>query len=294
MRFLFFLLPQNGADVLSSVAHLVSRYVFHDISRKGWKGWSGNIMKNMKKKSAIAFLLFGVMFFITSPRLIDANSNNGAYIAWYMYPITQPYNVHGERGEDLGTPEGTPITSLVSGQLVGAGFYGGGGVVTVRTTLNGHLADFYVQHLDSIVNVRLCQYGYCGGQYVHRGELLGYSGGDCNWHYGPGFGRFNACASKLSDGSHIEVGINPPWYGIWGPYPHPGRNYNPYSTILALINEGPYVSSSTLIYVVRQGDTLTSIALKYHVSWYYIYQLNRSAIGANPNRIYPGEKLRVG
>jgi hypothetical protein len=189
------------------------------------------------KKAMIASVvcLSGVLLLLSS-LLVHVQSARAASYAWYMYPITQYYNGVTEMGEDLGTPQGTPITSLVSGQLVGAGFYAGGGVVTVRTTLNGAPADFYVQHLDSIVNVGLCQYGDCGGQTVYRGELLGYSGGDCNWHYGPGYGYFNPCVAGFSNGPHTEVGINPPWYGIWGTYPQPGPNYNPYWTILALIN----------------------------------------------------------
>jgi LysM repeat protein len=274
-------------------------YILHDVSKKGW---NGNIMRK-GVVPLVAFLvvtfLTGVLFLIRSP-MVNAHSNAVASLAWYMYPITRPYHVAGEMGEDIGTPQGTPITSLVSGRLVGAGFYGGGGVVTVRTTLNGARADFYVQHLDRIVNVDLCQYGNCGDQYVSRGELLGYSGGDCKWHYGPGFGKFNACANHFSNGPHTEVGINPPWYGIWGPYPHPGRNYNPHSTVLALINDpdgqGDSSSSSASAsdtYVVQRGDTLVSIGRKYHLSWYQIYQLNRSVIGSNPNRIYPGERLKV-
>jgi hypothetical protein len=214
---------------------------------------------------AVAPVLAGILLFASSP-LVDAQTNKDAYLAWYMYPVTQYYNGATEFGEDLGTPEGTPITSLVSGLLEGAGFYGGGGVVTVRTTLNGAPADLYVQHLDSIVNVGLCAYGACGGQYVTAGELLGYSGGDCNWHFGPGFGSFNPCAAGFSNGPHTEVGINPPWYGIWGPYPQPGPNYNPRATLLALINGTGNAYYNTFIYVVRVGDTLASIAGRYHLS----------------------------
>jgi hypothetical protein len=188
-----------------------------------------------KAMAAIVVCLSGVLLLTSSPPA-HAKSNSAAFYAWYQYPISQYYNGASEMGEDLGTPRGTPITSLVSGRLAGAGFYAGGGVVSVRTTLNGATADLYVQHLDSIVNVGLCQFGSCGGQYVYRGELLGYSGGDCHWHYGPGYGNFNPCAAGLSYGPHTEVGINPPWSGIWGPYPQPGPNYNPYRTILALSN----------------------------------------------------------
>jgi hypothetical protein len=191
------------------------------------------------KKAIVALVtsLLGVLLPISS-FVVLAYSHTATSLAWATYPITQPYAPPREFGEDLGTPQGTPITSLVSGRLVGAGFYAGGGVVTVRTSLNGRLADLYVQHLDRIVNVKLCQYGNCGHQYVFRGELLGYSGGDCSWHYGPGFGKFNPCASGLSTGPHTEVGINPPWYGLWGPIPHPGPNYNPYRTVLALSHDG--------------------------------------------------------
>jgi len=53
---------------------------------------------------------------------VDAQSSKVTYLAWYMYPITQYYNGATEFGEDLGTPEWTPVTSLVSGWLVGADF----------------------------------------------------------------------------------------------------------------------------------------------------------------------------
>ena len=190
----------------------------------------------MKKvMCAVVVCLSGVLLLISS-LVVHVQPAHADSYGWYTYPVTQYYNGYYEVGEDLATPEGTPIISLVSGQLVGAGFYAGGGVVSVRTTLNGATADLYVKHLDSIVNVGLCQFGNCGGQTVYSGELLGYSGGDCNWHYGPGYGYFNPCAAGFSGGQHTEVGINPPWYGIWGPYPQPGPNYDPYWTILSLFN----------------------------------------------------------
>src|SRR5690242_10942552 len=106
----------------------------------------------MKKVMVVVVvLLTGVLLLVSSPSA-HAQSHKASSPAWYMNPITQYYNGTYEMGEDLGTPQGTPIISLVSGRLVGAGFYGGGGVVTVQTTLNGATADLYVQHLDSIVN----------------------------------------------------------------------------------------------------------------------------------------------
>ena len=46
-------------------------------------------------------------------------------------------------------------------------------------------------------------------------------------------------------------------------------------------------------YVVKKGDTLTSIAKKYNTTWRSIYNKNKSVIGNNPNKIYPGQVLTI-
>jgi LysM repeat protein len=46
------------------------------------------------------------------------------------------------------------------------------------------------------------------------------------------------------------------------------------------------------IYVVRPGDTLSSIASRYCMSWQELYNLNSSVV-SNPNQLYPGMQLRV-
>jgi LysM repeat protein len=43
-------------------------------------------------------------------------------------------------------------------------------------------------------------------------------------------------------------------------------------------------------YLVRRGDTLSRLAGNH---WRAVWQLNRSTIGNNPNRIYPGQRLRL-
>lgn len=48
------------------------------------------------------------------------------------------------------------------------------------------------------------------------------------------------------------------------------------------------------VYVVRVGDTLSSIAARYHLrGWETLYQINRHVIGDNPNQIRPGERLEI-
>lgn len=48
-------------------------------------------------------------------------------------------------------------------------------------------------------------------------------------------------------------------------------------------------------YVVRSGDTLGRIAARYDVDggWRALYKRNRQVVGANPNMIYPGQRLDV-
>lgn len=52
---------------------------------------------------------------------------------------------------------------------------------------------------------------------------------------------------------------------------------------------------STQEYTVKKGDTLTAIAKRLTGSsnWKQIYNANRSVIGGNPNRIYPGQRLII-
>jgi nucleoid-associated protein YgaU len=48
-------------------------------------------------------------------------------------------------------------------------------------------------------------------------------------------------------------------------------------------------------YIVRSGDTLSSIATKQSVSggWSALYRLNKAMIGADPNRIRVGLRLAL-
>lgn len=46
-------------------------------------------------------------------------------------------------------------------------------------------------------------------------------------------------------------------------------------------------------YVVKKGDTLSSIAQKYNTTWKNIYNKNKNIIGNNPNLIVPGQVLVI-
>lgn len=132
----------------------------------------------------------------------------------WLGEITQPFGVHGETGVDIGLPYHTPVYALTSGPVLGSGYYGGGGVVSQKSPLNllnlitGQESVYY-QHLD--------ENAVSAGQYVPRGGLIGYSGGQIGYGHHPS-------DPKFSSGPHIEVGINAPYGGMWDPL---GKNVNP-------------------------------------------------------------------
>ena len=45
-------------------------------------------------------------------------------------------------------------------------------------------------------------------------------------------------------------------------------------------------------YVIKDGDTLWSIAQRFNTTWQFIYNLNRDKI-SNPDKIYPGMLIKV-
>ena len=48
-----------------------------------------------------------------------------------------------------------------------------------------------------------------------------------------------------------------------------------------------------ITYIVKSGDNLSKIALKYHTTWQQLYEDNKEIIGDNPNLIYPQQTLVI-
>lgn len=58
----------------------------------------------------------------------------------------------------------------------------------------------------------------------------------------------------------------------------------------------PAPSGTARTYTVVSGDSLSKIAKKHYGDgnrWAKIYEANRSTIGANPDRIFPGQVLQI-
>lgn len=52
-------------------------------------------------------------------------------------------------------------------------------------------------------------------------------------------------------------------------------------------------SASTVTYTVKSGDSLTSIAAKYNISWQSLYNANTNVIGSNPANLRIGQVLTI-
>ena len=53
------------------------------------------------------------------------------------------------------------------------------------------------------------------------------------------------------------------------------------------------LADNKIYYTVKDGDTLSSIAAKYNMSWKELYAKNKFVIGNNPNIIKVGQKLMI-
>ena len=160
--------------------------------------------------------------------------------AW-LSDISQKFGVNGETGIDIGTHGkiDVPVYAVTAGKVIGAGYYGGGGVVSEQSNINyGGIngpASIYYQHLDEVLAKV--------GEVVSPGQLIGLSGGQLSGGHHP--------SSRLySTGPHIEIGINAPYgkanQSIWSPL---GPNVNPLGFFQAL------ASGNTNVIGTGNGDT---------------------------------------
>lgn len=121
--------------------------------------------------------------------------------------ITQLYNPPNEYGVDIAMPMSTPVQSLYSGTVVGAGRTqwssnpsdSSGGYISILTNVPG-LGDvvYYILHLDTLAS------GIGQGSTISAGEQIGTSGGQNsggNWPAAP----------QYSTGTHIEEGFGNPF-----------------------------------------------------------------------------------
>ncbi|SRR5260221_131911 len=152
-----------------------------------------------------------------------------------------------EGGIDLSAPNGTPVTALADGQVIGAGTFVhkdtglfGGGVLTTRVrTPDGQVNDLFYQHLKLSPHIKFTTLP--SKQIIHQGEVIG-----------------------VVDFGHTEVGCNAEWGGIWGSN-HPNSwNPNPeqYIRYLIQLSGGP----TSFGPLTSANNTLNANVLKVHAA----------------------------
>ena len=145
---------------------------------------------------------------------------------------------------------------------------------------------------------------YCMWQWTSTGRLNGYSGNlDCNVFYGDGT-TWDKYAGKSGTTQPVkptqpvkksnEEIANEVINGAWGNGEDRKKRltdagYN-YTVVQAIVNKKMAAINQSVYYVVKRGDTLSGIASKYGTTYQQLAKINGIA---NPNKIYPGQKIRV-
>lgn len=147
---------------------------------------------------------------------------------------------------------------------------------------------------------------YCMWQWTSTGRLNGYSGNlDCNVFYGDGT-TWDKYAGKSGTTQPVkptqpvkksnEEIANEVINGAWGNGEDrkqrlTSAGYN-YTVVQAIVNKLMAAKKQTahVYYVVKRGDTLSGIASKYGTTYQQLAKINGIA---DPNKIYPGQKIRV-
>ena len=142
---------------------------------------------------------------------------------------------------------------------------------------------------------------YCMWQWTSSGRLNGYNGNlDCDIFYGDQstwdayVGKSTSAtkpASKTTDQLADEVIA-----GQWGNGSDRKKRLTAagydYDAVQKVVNQKMAAKKQTahVYYVVKRGDTLSGIASKYGTTYQRLAQINGIA---DPNKIYPGQKIRV-
>jgi len=179
--------------------------------------------------------------------------------SWYSRITGYPHN-----GVDFALPVGNPVIVCDKGRVVWADNACDGRGLSVHVLHDWGLSVYY--HLSSI-------YARFGNE-VKRGDVLGLSG-----------------VSGWATGPHLHFGIKVKGHGV------PGMRgwCNPLKYLGEPIDElfpPPIVPRH---YIVRPGDSLWKIALKFYqkgIFWRKIYDANRMKI-KDPRLIHPFQRLLI-
>jgi nucleoid-associated protein YgaU len=142
--------------------------------------------------------------------------------------------------------------------------------------------------------------GYYGGLQFGRGTWTAHGGGK----YAPtankasrsqqiaiaekvlksqGIGAWPVCGKKAGSAKHYKA-----------THASGAKKVTSHRKVIKITKAAP-AEATGAGYTVKSGDTLAKIAAKHAVKggWRALYQLNKAAIGGDPNLILPGQKLAL-
>lgn len=146
---------------------------------------------------------------------------------------------------------------------------------------------------------------YCMWQWTSSGRLNGYNGNlDCNVFYGDAatwdkyVGKSTSTTKPQTKpvSKTIAQLAEEVIAGQWGNGEDRKKRLTAagydYNAVQHMVNQKMASKNkpASVYYVVKRGDTLSAIASKYGTTYQKLVQMNGIA---NPNRIYPGQKIRV-
>lgn len=142
---------------------------------------------------------------------------------------------------------------------------------------------------------------YCMWQWTSTGRLNGYSGNlDCDVFYGNEstwdayVGKSTSVAKPVT--KTVDQLAGEVIAGQWGNGSDRKKRLTAagydYNAVQQMVNRKMAAKKQTahVYYVVKRGDTLSGIASKYGTTYQRLAQINGIA---DPNKIYPGQKIRV-
>ena len=146
---------------------------------------------------------------------------------------------------------------------------------------------------------------YCMWQWTSTGRLNGYGGYlDCDVFYGDQ-STWDAYVGKSTSSTKLQTKpaskttaqlAEEVIAGQWGNGEDRKKRLTAagydYNAVQSIVNNKMAAKKKpvSVYYVVKRGDTLSGIASKYGTTYTYLARLNGIA---DPNKIYPGQKIRV-
>ncbi|MFK0297519.1 transglycosylase family protein [Streptomyces sp. NPDC090442] len=147
-----------------------------------------------------------------------------------------------------------------------------------------------------------------GGRW-HISSGNGYSGGlqfSPNTWRAYGGTRYAPAAAQASRAAQVKVAKRVVSDIGWSAWPHCSRligvaGHSPMARTAVVPRRlyrrhSPHRQAPPPSAIVKNGDTLSSMAQRYHVqgNWPILYAVNINTIGRDPNHLLPGWKLRLG